>query len=193
MFYDLFLADSMDQFVENYITREYNSQGAAIRVAMNLVPATVFLATQKQFSYLPWDEKIWRNFSLAAWMFLVMLLVSPSSTAVDRLALYVIPLQLAVLSRIPRAFNGSALLRLAVMVYSGSVLFVWLNFAKHADYWLPYHINFDSGACDIYYLVTAYGGHPAPSPLSRASYGDEVRQNARSGNDFVILDAREQW
>ena len=138
LLYDLFLADSVDQFVSNYIVREYNSQGAAIRVVMNLVPATIFLLFKTRFRYLPRDENMWRNFSLAAWLFLGLLLVVPSSTAVDRLALYIIPLQLAVLSRLPRAFGSSGLLRLGVMAYSGLVLFVWLTFAKHADYWLPY-------------------------------------------------------
>jgi hypothetical protein len=137
LLYDLFLANSVDQFVNNYIVSEYNSQGAAIRVAMNLVPATIYLLFRKRFQYLPRDANMWRNFSLAAWLFLLLLMVIPSSTAVDRLALYIIPLQLAVLSRLPRAFD-SRLLRLAVMAYSVLVLFVWLTFAKHADYWLPY-------------------------------------------------------
>jgi hypothetical protein len=30
------------------------------------------------------------------------------------------------------------MMRLGVIAYSALVLFVWLNFAKHADYWLPY-------------------------------------------------------
>jgi len=137
LLYDLFLANSVDQFVNNYIVSEYSSQGAAIRVAMNLVPATIFLLFRKRFQYLPRDDNMWRNFSLAAWLFLVLLMIIPSSTAVDRLALYIIPLQLAVLSRLPRAFD-SGLLRYAVMAYSALVLFVWLTFAKHADYWLPY-------------------------------------------------------
>jgi hypothetical protein len=137
LLYDLFLADSVSTFVRNYIEAEYSSQGAAIRVAMNLVPATIFLATKRRFRYLPRDEKMWRNFSLASFMFLVLLLILPSSTAVDRLALYVIPLQIAVLSRLPRAFDSTAL-RLGVMAYSALVLFVWLNFATHAEYWLPY-------------------------------------------------------
>jgi hypothetical protein len=138
LLYDLLLADSVDQFVTNYIEAEYNSQGAAIRVAMNLVPATIFLAARSRFRYLTLDDRIWRNYSLAAWLFLAMLLVLPSSTAVDRLALYVIPLQLAILSRVPRAFDSSGVLRIAVMTYSALVLFVWLNFAKHAHAWLPY-------------------------------------------------------
>lgn len=138
LFYDLFLADTLDRFVGNYIETEYNSQGAAIRVVMSLVPATIFLLFRKRFRYLPRDDKMWRNFSLAAWAFLVLLLALPSSTVVDRLALYIIPLQMAVLSRLPRAFDSKSVLRFAVMAFSGLVLFVWLTFATHAQYWLPY-------------------------------------------------------
>jgi hypothetical protein len=138
LLYDLLLADSVDQFVSNYIDAEYNSQGAAIRVVMSLVPATIFLLARRKFQYLTFDDRLWRNYSLAAWLFLVLLLVLPSSTAVDRLALYVIPLQLAILSRTPRAFDSPGAVRLAVMAYSAAVLFVWLNFAKHAHAWLPY-------------------------------------------------------
>lgn len=135
--YDLFLADSVDQFVSNYIEAEYSSQGAAIRVVMSLVPATIFLAAGKRFRFLPRDHNVWRNFSLAAWLLLVLLLVLPSSTAVDRLALYIIPLQMAVLARMPRAFDSAAV-RVAILVYSAAILLVWLNFATHAQYWLPY-------------------------------------------------------
>ena len=138
LLYDLFLSDSVDKFVSNYIEAEYNSQGAAIRVGMSLVPATIFLLFRSRFRYLPRDDKMWRNFSLVAWALLVLLLVSPSSTAVDRLALYVIPLQIAILSRLPRAFDSPTGLRVAVIAYSALVLFVWLNFAAHAEYWVPY-------------------------------------------------------
>jgi len=138
LLYDLFLSDSVDKFVRNYIKAEYSSQGAAIRVGMNLLPAIIFLAARKRFRFLPRDDLMWRNFSLAAIGCLALLLATPSSTAVDRLALYEIPLQLAILSRAPRAFGSPMLLRLGVLAYSGLVLFVWLNFAAHAQYWLPY-------------------------------------------------------
>ena len=137
--YDAFLSDSVDRFVSNYIEAEYSSQGAAIRVTMNLLPAAIFLWSSQRFQYLPREHNIWRNFSLAAFVLLVLLLVLPSSTAVDRLALYVIPLQIAVLARIPRAFDSTAI-RVAIIFYSAAVLFVWLTFATHAQYWLPYRL-----------------------------------------------------
>lgn len=138
--YDVFLSGAVEALVSNYIEAEYSSQGAAIRVAMNLLPAAIFLWSSRRFQYLPREHNVWRNFSLAAFVLLVLLLVLPSSTAVDRLALYVIPLQIAVLARMPRAFDSNGVLRVAILAYSAAVLFVWLNFAAHAEYWLPYRL-----------------------------------------------------
>ncbi len=138
LLYDLFLGDSMEQFVKNYIEAEYSSQGAAIRVAMSLVPAAVFFLFRKNLGFSPEEDLIWRNFSLAAFGFLVLLLGLPSSTAVDRLALYIMPLQLAVLSRVPGTIMNRLPGRLTIVLYSFAVQFVWLNYAAHAKYWLPY-------------------------------------------------------
>ena len=72
-----------------------------------------------------------------------LLLASPSSTAVDRSSLYLIPLQLFVLSRVPLAFSNkptpSVFLKIAVILYSMVVQFIWLNYADNARDWVPYH------------------------------------------------------
>jgi hypothetical protein len=138
LLYDFFLGDSMEQFVESYIEAEYSSQGAAIRVVMSLVPAALFFLFRKSLRFSPDEFLIWRNFSLAAVGFLILLLILPSSTAVDRLALYIMPLQLAVLSRVPGAAMRPHSGKLLVIAYSFAVQFVWLNYAAHAEYWLPY-------------------------------------------------------
>jgi hypothetical protein len=143
MLYNWFLESSVDKFVTNYVDAEYNSQGAAIRVAMNLVPAAIFLLFQKRFGLAEGTRKLWRNFSIAAFFMLLLLFVLPSSTVVDRLALYIIPLQLYVLSRVPDVFPDKAGGRnsqvvLLVILYSAVVQFVWLNYATHAQYWIPY-------------------------------------------------------
>lgn len=138
LLYDFFLQDSMEAFVQNYIEAEYASQGAAIRVLMNLVPAVLLFIMRKRLLFSDQQYLMWRNFSLAAVALGILLIVLPSSTAVDRMALYVIPLQIAVLSRIPGSFMSSGTGTVLIIGYSTAVMFVWLNFAIHADYWLPY-------------------------------------------------------
>src|SRR6478609_2184282 len=102
LFYDLFVATSADKLVENYVSTPMESSGAGVRVAMNLVPALIMLRFWRQLGFDEQQRLIWRN---SAWMALALtaaLVLVSASTAVDRLALYVIPLQLAVL---PRAAN----------------------------------------------------------------------------------------
>lgn len=138
LLYDFFLQDSMEVFVKNYIEQELSSQGAAIRVVMNLLPAVLLFLFRERFPFLEQQYLIWRNFSFAAVGFTILLLVLPSSTVVDRLALYIIPLQIAVLTRLPGALMSPGAGKALVIAYSIVVLFVWLNFAVHAEDWLPY-------------------------------------------------------
>lgn len=143
LLYDLFLADSVENFVENYITAEYSSQGAAIRVAMNIVPALIVLIGGSRLGFTPQEEKIWRYFSYAAVGMVVLLVVLPSSTAVDRMALYIMPLQVVVLSRAFVFFGRWSTGRLVIVAYLFAIQFVWLNFAQHARFWVPYQSVFE--------------------------------------------------
>lgn len=142
IFYVLLLQDSIEVLNQGYLEQEYDSTGAAIRVAMNAVPAAVFLLARRKFVMTAAERSFWTWMSVGALAFIGLLLVSPSSTAVDRLALYWIPLQLFVLSRLPNAIGlpnaRNDAWTLMVVAYSAAVLFVWLNFAVHARYWLPY-------------------------------------------------------
>ena len=139
LLYDLFLANSVEGFVRNYIKAEYSSQGAAIRVVMNLVPAILFLLFRKRLRFDEGEANVWHYFSLASLLMPVLLLILPSSTAVDRLSLYLIPLQIAVLPRVQYLFNTRQAGRAVIIFYSMAVMFTWLNFAAHARYWVPYH------------------------------------------------------
>jgi hypothetical protein len=142
LLYRYFLSESVDKMLVNYVEAEYNSQGAAIRVGMNLVPALLYLAFQRRFALSVSEQRMWRYFSFATLGTVVMLVVLASSTVVDRIALYLIPLQLFVLSRLPEAFptkhRANVQLALCVILYSALIQFVWLNYAAHAEYWLPY-------------------------------------------------------
>lgn len=140
LMYDIFLSGATDQYFKTYIDAEYNSQGAAIRVAMSVIPATLFLLMRKRFAMGLREERLWRNFAYAAFALLILLFVLPSSTVVDRLALYVLPLQLIVIARLPRLGFGVGVGRLMAVGFSFAVMFVWLNYAVYAIAWIPYRL-----------------------------------------------------
>jgi hypothetical protein len=141
LMYLLFLAESADSLIENYIVAEMDSEGAQIRVTMNALPALLFLWYRQNFNLQPEEKALWTWMSVMALMFVLLLAVSSSSTAVDRVALYFIPIQLYVFSRLPDVI-ASGLHRKAicflVVSYYAAVLFVWLNYAGHSNYWIPY-------------------------------------------------------
>ena len=109
---------------------------------MNALPAALLLLLRKRVAWQQVAERnLWTMLALAALAAVVALLVSPSSTAVDRVALYLIPLQLFVFARLPDLLGHGRDRRhwvVAVVLYYAAVLFVWLNFASHAHSWLPY-------------------------------------------------------
>ena len=138
----LFVYSSVDRLMDNYVSSRYSSSGAGIRIAMNLVPATIFLAFRRKFTTNKEELLIWTVFSIASIISLILLLTTPSSTAVDRMALYLIPLQLFVLSRMPIAFSvdrfSDIYLKALVIIYSAAVQFTWLNYADNSFAWIPY-------------------------------------------------------
>jgi hypothetical protein len=138
----LLLAEHADHLILGYITDQMASSGAAIRIAMNAVPALVFLVFRKRFDLTDAQRLFWTWMSFGGLAFIGLLAVSPSSTAVDRVALYWIPLQLYVWSRWPAAMARTHIGQLpwvaGVLLYSLVVQFVWLFYADHSWAWVPY-------------------------------------------------------
>lgn len=139
--YSAVLAPSIDNYMISYVEAEYQSQGALIRVALCLLPALLFLPNRRLFQLSSDTQRIWSLISALAVASSIGIYTVASSTAVDRLALYLIPLQLFVGSRLPdtRLFGiPPATWSQLLIVFSFAVLIVWLLFAGHSQYWLPY-------------------------------------------------------
>jgi hypothetical protein len=140
--YYIFLDQSVDALYANYIAAQYESQGAIIRAAMNLIPACLYLALRRRFNMPPAEANLWRWFSIISIVLFLAAVTTAATTAVDRIALYMLPLQLVVFSYLPDALGRQGRqnsgLAMLVLLYYGSVLFVWLNYAMHAHYWVPY-------------------------------------------------------
>ena len=142
LFFLLLLYEHIESLVSGYITEGYGSSGAGTRVAMNALPAMVFLLLRGKMCLTDAQRYFWVWMSVGALAFVVLLVVSPSSTAVDRIALYWIPLQLFVWSRLPETLGRTSATKrqwvLAVVLYSGLVQYTWLNFADNRLSWVPY-------------------------------------------------------
>lgn len=143
VFYLLVSVEEADHLWTQYVEYQMQSQGAKIRVLMNAIPAGLMILWGKRLAPDPQERKLWTWIALFA--LLCLPLVWYASTAVDRIALYLIPIQLFVFSRVPKLAGNDIRLRtllvLGVIAYYAAVLFVWLNFATHSDYWVPYRFK----------------------------------------------------
>lgn len=140
-FFFLFIYDSVDSIYFHYAERQLGSQGALVRIMMNLVPAVVFLIWGNRLEMVEGEKRFWWWTALACVALVGLLYVSPSSTAVDRIALYFIPMQIVVLGRVPllsKRDRDAIFLKAVVVIYSIAIMFTWLNYANNADSWLPY-------------------------------------------------------
>ena len=139
LLYYVLLQDSADQLWANYVETQMQSEGAAIRAAMNALPAVILLLWRKRLLPDPAERRLWVWIAVIALGCIPLLLFA--STAVDRVALYLLPLQMLVFARVPRLASATHVrtgLVLGIVGYYIAVQYVWLNFATHAGYWLPY-------------------------------------------------------
>lgn len=137
--YSAFLEEHQEKLWVNYVEAQMESQGAKIRVFMNLVPALLLFALKDKWKKYYKDYEFWRVIAVGA--IASVFIVGLASTAIDRMALYMIPLQLVVFGRLPLFLQhkmSPLVVTIAVLLYYASVLFVWLNFATNASYWIPY-------------------------------------------------------
>lgn len=139
--YVLLLRDSVDDLYVNYIEAQYASEGAFIRLAMNALPAVIFLFGWKRFHFPVRDAIFWRWCAAVSLVLFAALFATGASTAIDRMALYLLPLQMIVFAGLPRGQYGTSfdyLWRGSVVFFYATVHFVWLNFATNAPFWIPY-------------------------------------------------------
>jgi hypothetical protein len=133
------LADQQEHLWKNYVEEQMQSDGAKIRVAMNLFPSLLFFMYRKEWKRSFDDYTFWSWIALGS--VVSVFLVSAASTAVDRVALYFIPIQLVVFARLPylaRKQIAPSVTKVLIVLMYALVLFVWLGYATHAQYWLPY-------------------------------------------------------
>ncbi|QJT35325.1 EpsG family protein [Aeromonas media] len=137
----LFLVmDRLGGMWDLYVTQGMESDGGLVRVLLNSFPAIFFLIFRDK-----WRQRWPKTYSLVLWLSIAALVLLPlqfiASTAVDRLSLYIIPLQLLVLSQLPLFFTGTVkyLVLFGVICFYSAVYLVWLNFSDWAQCcWIPY-------------------------------------------------------
>lgn len=147
--YIVVVVPRIDQFDAGYLQTEYDSTGAVPRVLMSAVPAALVFMRLRAFAPHLRSRTVWISMAAAGIVALFALFVSPSTTAVDRAALFFSPVQMAAFGEFRGLSNFSQraplLYRSALIGIAALVQVVWLVFATNAPFWVPYHSLFEGG------------------------------------------------
>lgn len=144
--YEVFLSNAVNQLTNTYQDAVMQSSGALIRLGMNALPGVLMLLFHKRFAMNTSEKRLWIIVSIISIAMFLAFFPTNLSTALDRMALYFIPLQLVVFAHLPDAIGRpggrNAEIVAAILLYYAVVFFVWLNFAQHSNWWLPYRMGF---------------------------------------------------
>jgi len=142
------LRERFSGFYESYVVSQYDSSGALIRLLMNAVPSVVFLAFRRRFPIESLAKVTWTMIAIINLVLLMLVGVSSSSTWIDRLGLFFSPIQLVVFGYLTTVFAANVreqrFAAFAGVLFYGSVLFVWLNYADNSVAWVPYRSVFSA-------------------------------------------------
>ena len=132
-----------ERLVNTYVNSEnMASTGALIRLTMNVIPAVLFLVYRRRIRIALAEYKVWRLFALISIALFVGYFVTGASTALDRVALYMIPLQLFVFAHLPdlmgRYHRLNQPIVLMIVLYGAAIQVVWLVFGNFSRAWVPY-------------------------------------------------------
>lgn len=133
---------SLVVLVGRYTDETFVAAGAVPRLLLNLIPALIFLSIPRRLSLNPAEVRLWSIFALLTFVSVAGLFLVNSSTIVDRLGLYLAPLQIFVWSRLPAAFGSGSrqnmLMMSGILVYSFAIEMAWLTYGHWGYAWLPY-------------------------------------------------------
>jgi len=123
------------------------SPGTIIRYLMVLLPALILLLNinrinTNRMSTSIYAIRLWKVFALSSFVMIIPLIIIKSTTVVDRVLLYWLPLQLFVYSNIPVAYLRNKyiyiIVYLTIVLYSFMVFAVWFYFSNNFPSWVPY-------------------------------------------------------
>lgn len=138
--YYAFISAYIDAMLDLYLgSGGMDSSGAFVRVALNFVASIFYLLYRKELNLSPYIQTIFDAMAAINSLLFLMLFVFPSTTVIDRFALFFTPMQIFMFSALPYIFRPFPLSAFIILIVYGAQLFIWLSFSVYAPLWIPYN------------------------------------------------------
>ena len=139
--YFVFINRFIARYIDVYIETQMSSGGVYIRLFMIVFPSILFLLLGRNIQLNKNQKILWKSISLYSLSLIPLLIISPSTTIIDRLSLYALPIMTFTLSNLPElklAKIRRKYINLSVVLMAFLVQYVWFNFSENSGAWYPY-------------------------------------------------------
>ena len=138
--YYVFVSSYIEQTIDLYLGRGgMDSDGAFVRVALNFIASIFYLLYRKEVNLPQNVQGIFDAMAVVNSFLFLMLFIFPSTTVIDRFALFFTPMQIFMFSALPYIFKPFPLSAFIILIVYGAQLFLWLSFSVYAWLWIPYN------------------------------------------------------
>lgn len=139
--YFIFLHGNVDRYEAAYLERGMSSAGAILRLAMSAIAGVGWLLIEKRIPQNEYHRRFWRLIAFSSIALFALAPISPSTTALDRIGLYFMPIQFVfagyLVERIKRQELRGAMALLVIAFY-GVFLATWFATTSYVEAWVPY-------------------------------------------------------
>lgn len=149
------LVEGLEIAQRGYVEASYNSAGAFVRVLQIFICSVwFFLILRKKIPDT--HQRVMSIMAVMSFMSMPALMISPSSTLIDRMILYLLPFQAYVLSKTVELFSpGSSRIFVGGMVIliNIAIFLVWITSSDHLQSWINYKNYLWSGSSLLFQFV----------------------------------------
>lgn len=141
------LQEYLSTYWEVYTGLDVDSSGALIRILMVSLTSILFFLFRSRMNISNNCRAFWTAYCIGGFGLLILYFIVPSSTIVDRIGLFFLPVQLYIFSLLPDALGTygkrNLFWTILIIIYYWLVFLIWQNFATHSAEWFPYKSLFD--------------------------------------------------
>ena len=139
----IFIAESLESMLQHYVLEDMRSDGAGIRLLMNALCSIALLMRLDKFNFSDAARNLISLLAKASILMFLFLFFGIGEVVLDRLSLYLIPLQLIFFAGLSKSLSlprrQALIVDCLILLLYAFILYVWLNFATHSSAWRHYN------------------------------------------------------
>jgi hypothetical protein len=136
----VFFDTILNKMIENYIDDKLESKGYLYRSLFNFISIFVFFIFINKKKLEKNYKILFYFFSISSSLLLLLYFAGLTSTGVDRMALYLIPIQILIINKFLNNYsvNSRKIVSFIFFIIYFTYMLVWFNFSNFSSYWMPY-------------------------------------------------------